>query len=83
MIDLAISGQPRQPSFYVWLGTVVLQQVQVHDFVKLVYRETAGDVQSFFLLVLGRVGLFPSYDAIVKLVLGVVEVTVRDYERDR
>jgi len=83
MTDLGILGRLRPLSFYVWLGTVVSQQVQVHDFVKLVSRGMVGDVRFADPLVLGQVGQFPSCDVILKLVWEVVEVKVRDYERDR
>jgi len=68
MIGLAILGRLRQLSSYVWLKRVVLQQVQVREFEKKVYREMVGDVRFFYLLVLGQVGQFPSCDVILKLV---------------
>jgi hypothetical protein len=68
MIDLAISGPPRQLSFCVWLKRVVWQQAQVREFEKTVYRETVSDVRFFYLLVLGQVGQFPFYGVILKLV---------------
>jgi hypothetical protein len=83
MIDLGILDRLRQLSFCVWLKRVVSQQEQVREFEKMVYRETVGDVRFFYLLELGQVGQFPSCDVILKLVWEVVEVRVRDYERDR